>query len=288
MAEDNPRHAVAPPITPSPSRPFATSGARFGFITRLQRLKEHLFREELQELDRKEIETFIRRQLPEGQTSALTAEAITSIADFSGGDPVRVKRLSRLLLEFPDVVASDGEEKPVGSADRATGPPHATGIHNHPRTSDTGVFRTAPDGKPEIAPPRRRQWVWGLAVGILLCLVIGGFLMVAGEPELGAGTEPLPQVIGTTPRAAEEALASAPSEAPPQAEAAWSPIAEPAEEAPSAEIPEPNTAAPAAPAPTPTTPVAEPPLSALELAALVARGDAFVSSRDIATARLFY
>jgi TPR repeat protein len=53
----------------------------------------------------------------------------------------------------------------------------------------------------------------------------------------------------------------------------------------------PYTLAPAALRPivrTPPAPPANPPLSTAETAALVARGDAYVSARDIASARLFY
>jgi Mrp family chromosome partitioning ATPase len=70
----------------------------------------------------------------------------------------------------------------------------------------------------------------------------------------------------------------APGPAPAQSTSAPSPAA-----APSAEAPR-----PASTAPKPAVALTEPRLSAAEIAALVARGDAFVGVRDIVSARLFY
>jgi TPR repeat protein len=209
----------------------------------------------------------------EDAESPLTAEAIAFIADFAGGDSVRVKRLSQLVLEFADSAGSKGD--PAGAADLAKAP----------------LSETAAEEKPQVAPPlHHRRTIRALASGILLCLTIGGFLLVGGKPEPDAGTEPLPGVIGKTPPAAEDASASALIGPPPQAEAApWRDSIPPtADEPPAAEIPEPNPAAAAAPASIPAMQVVEPGASDAELAAVVARGDAFTQVRDIASARLFY
>jgi capsular polysaccharide biosynthesis protein len=67
----------------------------------------------------------------------------------------------------------------------------------------------------------------------------------------------------------------------------------PAATAPATQVPEPELIAPTPAIPptterTPTVPSADPRISAAESVALVARGDAFVRARDVASARLFY
>jgi hypothetical protein len=113
--------------------------------------------------------------------------------------------------------------------------------------------------------------------------------MLSGEPDVGAGIEPL-QVIGETPPATEQAPASVPVEMLPRAEAepGVEPLPVASEAASSAEITEPKTAAPAVqePGPTPSSP--DPRLPAEQLAALVARGDGFVQMRDLTSARLYF
>jgi hypothetical protein len=185
-----------------------------------------------------------RREEPPGnETSALAAEAIASVADFSGGDPVRVKRLSQLVLEFADQARSD----PNGAAD-------------------------PPEALPLAPPPRRGRMIAPLAIGLFICLVVAGFMLVDGKPELGAGREASTEVVGKPLPTPEQGPASALMTALPEAEAAA----------------EPNTVASPGPASTPAMPIVEPQASAAELAVLVARGDAFMQSHDIATARLFY
>src|SRR5215471_5213201 len=88
-------------------KPAAVLLARPSCATRLERLQPHLSREGLashfqfSELGPDEVEPFIRRQLPAGeQAAAFTAEAISAIADFSGGDPATVNRLALLIANF--------------------------------------------------------------------------------------------------------------------------------------------------------------------------------------------
>ncbi len=312
--------------------------ARPAFFTRLQRLNPHIFTEglatrvEFQELDREEIEPFIRRQLPPGEeTSGLTAEAITSIADFSGGDPIRVKGLSRLMLEFADAANSKGRKDPIGAVDQAKAPRNETVIGTSPETVDTGSSGTARVVTRSERPPQgdasaearsyhaahHRRRAWSRRIVILLCPVVVGLFIVSsdnisslvdgaahhiaafGAPDLGAWNNPLrdnvfprmtrnvPLAAGASPRTAAATIVPAEETAPTPPTSSDVPNTAlalvPATKLPPAETP---TAEPTAPSS--AAPLNESPLSAAEIAALVARGDAFVSLRDIATARLFY
>jgi hypothetical protein len=96
------------------SKPAAVLLAHPSCVTRLEQLHPRLFRDgqvshfRLQELDREEIEIFVRRQLrSEQEPVAVTAEAMAAIADFSGGDPATVNRLARVITEF--VVSAAGK-----------------------------------------------------------------------------------------------------------------------------------------------------------------------------------
>jgi hypothetical protein len=269
--------------------------ARPQFLTRLEELHPRLFKEglatrfQLQELGREEIETFVRRQLPPGEAApAFTAEAITAIADFSGGDPAVVNRLARLMLEFAQAADSKRSEKP---ADGAL-PPIDIVTPDEPLGGVRPPAETIAKPK-SIRAPRRRRTAWGVWIGILLCLLAAG-LTVPGE-NLSSLIDSLAQRIPalsppTPPSTADPAKAPAPiGNTAPEASVAEAPLpaaltssATP-ETAPPSETPVPKRAAPAPPVPS-----AEPRQSARETAALVARGDAFLQVRDIASARLFY
>jgi hypothetical protein len=269
--------------------------ARPPFLSRLEGQQPRLFREglatrfQLQELGREEIETFIRRQLPPGEPApAFTAEAITAIADFSGGDPTVVNRLARLMLEFAQAADSKSSEKPADGAQ----PPIDIVTPGEP------LGEPAPQAEVIVEPvstraPRHRLAAWGVRIGILLCLVAAAFTAPADElfsfidnvmqriAALGPPTSPPAAVPAEEPAPVAVTAAKPPAtEAP--VPAAVTPPAPPATAAP-AETPLPKPADPAPPVPS-----AEPRQSASETAALVARGDAFLQVRDIASARLFY
>ena len=85
--------------------------AHSDFVTRAENVGSHLLDEgfaghlRVQQLERDEVEAFIRRQLPPGEGANLfTAQRVALIAITSGGDPVVVNRLARRMLQIePDV-----------------------------------------------------------------------------------------------------------------------------------------------------------------------------------------
>ena len=85
--------------------------ARSDFVTRAESVESHLLDEGLaghlrvQQLERDEVEAFIRRQLPPGEGANLfSAQRVALIALTSGGDPAVVNRLARRMLQIePDV-----------------------------------------------------------------------------------------------------------------------------------------------------------------------------------------
>ena len=145
-------------------------------------------------------------------------------------------------------------------------------------------------------------------IGILLCLCLSVLLMLADRPEFGGRIDGPAQSGGNGSLAPEQVsvsppavVASSPETAPPAAPASieTAPPADPpaapalAETAPPAE----PTAAPASaetgrqavPAAVTADKARAPlPLPAEQITALLTRGDAFVRTRDIASARLFY
>ena len=292
--------------------------ARPPFLSRLEGLQPRLFREglvtrfQLQELGREEVETFIRRQLPPGEPApAFTAEAITAVADFSGGDPAVVNRLARLMLEFAKAADSKVGKKPADGA--------LPTIDIVTAGEPLGEVRPQAEtiGKPKsIRPPRRRRTMRGLRIGILPCLIAASLMVPADNvsslidsvvrriaalspptPPSTAHLAKVPALIGNTVPEASVAEGPLPAAPPPEMSSALPAAALPPETStalPAAVLPPetpsalPIAASPAEmPAPTPAPPVTEP--GALgEIAALVARGDAFLQARDITSARLFY
>jgi hypothetical protein len=133
------------------------------------------------------------------------------------------------------------------------------------------------------------------ALGALATIGLGAVLALHYVTMAGQPSAPSTPPVAATPRAAP--IAQTPPAAPPV------PVAKPATPRPTpsepAGIPQPAassaTVAPASPQP--TSPAASPPLprsaanqrlSPAEIAALVSRGDGFLSAGDIASARLFY
>jgi hypothetical protein len=259
--------------------------AHSDFVTRAESVESHLLDEGLaghlrvQQLERDEVEAFIRRQLPPGEGANLfTAQRVALIAITSGGDPMVVNRLARRMLQTEPNVSAGGLRAKFGQArHRYVG--KSSGNRSIPRPDASAAGD-------EIAPPRvtaRRYAVsLRLPAGIIICL--GAAWLAAGgaleRPDLAA-------VVGLVrdhilPR-------NEPSEAPAGVGTAPAPAA--GMGSPSADVavaPAPPIAAIAVE--TPPEPVAAdgPRLSAAEIAALVARGDAFLAAGDIASARLFF
>jgi hypothetical protein len=215
--------------------------AHSDFMSRAESAECHLLDDGLtvhlrvQQLERDEIEAFIRHQLPSGENaSLLTAQQVTLIAITSGGDPAVVNRLARRMLEVePDVSAL-----------------------------------------PRVTRRRSRTFVRLLA-GIMICLGVVWFTAGTLEPQR------LDVLVGLVrdrilPRI-EHAAAPAGVAAVPSPEAAGSSSVNVA------------SAPPTAASARETTPAADgPQISAAEIAGLIARGDAFLAARDIASARLFF
>jgi hypothetical protein len=202
----------------------------------------------VQQLERDEVEAFIRHQLPPGEGANLfTAQRVALIAITSGGDPAVVNRVARRMIEIePD----------------ASAPPRVT--------------------------PRRYAVSLRLPAGIVICLVAAWLVAGAFEhPDLGAliglvrdrilpRNEPSEAPAGAVAAPSAETTAGSSSvnvaAAPPSAAAAGRTMAEPVT------TPEPASR-PGADGPR---------LSAAETAGLVARGDDFLAAGDIASARLFF
>jgi hypothetical protein len=248
----------------------------------------------VQQLDRGEVGTFIRRQLPteEGE-NLFTAQRVTLIAIASGGDPAGVNRAARRILQTELDVSAGGRLAKFGRAWRqCLGKPSS---------------RPDADGEDdEIPPPRvmpRRHAVsLRLPAGIVICL--GAAWLVAGgtfQPQdLGALVDLardhiLPRIEQAGARSGAEAAPSpvgglgSPSVnltlVPPTATSADRTTPQPGADAgyPGATS---LRAPPSEPAPQPAADGQ--PLSAPEIAALVARGDILLAAGDIASARLLF
>jgi hypothetical protein len=258
-----------------------------GLVPRLEKLQPSLFEDgrairfNFYQLGRDEIDVFMRRQLRQSSAAGgFAVDEINWIADLSSGDPAQVNRLSRLMLELTGGVG--------GSDTRGDSTSHQTLSPSTPR------WRRA------MRRPAR--------IGILLCLGLSVLLMLAGRPEFGGRIDGPAQSGGNGSLAPEQVsvsppavVASSPETAPPAAPASieTAPPADPtaapalAETAPPAD----PTAAPAlaetgrqaVPAAVTADKARAPlPLPAEQITALLTRGDAFVRTRDIASARLFY
>jgi hypothetical protein len=252
----------------------------------------------VQKLERHEVEAFIRYQLPPGEGADLfTARRVGLIALTSGGDPAVVNRLARRMLEL----------EPEGSAGGLLGKLSQSGRRRARKPAGDesiawpGASVTNDNIAPPSPPPRRYSMSFRLSAAIViglgaLWLIVGEF----GSQDLGAlvslvrshifprnEASDVPAYVAATPTpvAAQDsssAIVAAPSRAPPPREAASEPIA------PSAARPGVAPSAQPAPEPAPQPALAEPHLSASEIAALVARGDAFLEAGDVASARLFF
>ena len=244
-----------------------------GLVPRLEKLQPSLFEDgrairfNFYELGRDEIDVFMRRQLRQSSAAGgFAADEINWIADLSSGDPAQVNRLSRLMLEL-------------------TG----GGVGGSDTRGDSTSHRTLSPSTPRWRRAMRRP----ARIGILLCLGLSVLLMLAGRPEFGGRIDGPAQSGGNGSLAPEQVSVSPPAVV----------------------VSSPETVPPAAPASAETAPPADPtaapasaetgrqavpaavtadkarallPLPAEQITALLTRGDAFVRTRDIASARLFY
>jgi hypothetical protein len=259
-----------------------------------------------QHLDRDEVEAFIRHQLPaDEQANLFTAQRLALIAVTSGGDPLAVNRLARRMIEIePGASAGSRRAKRSRSAEPLAKRPGA-----EPRAGGAGEKIAKPQ-----ANPRRRSPTFGLAtiaLGIVaLWLIIGTVgsqhletlvSLVRNRsslpPESHAASAEVPARATTAlplAIAPPDSSPVAPRAPPPNAaadlEAAVPKAPETAAKAAARPPPAPPTAASQPPAPPPPAPpkAAGPQLSADETAALVARGDAFLSAGDVASAQAFF
>jgi hypothetical protein len=213
------------------------------------RLAAHMH---IQQLDRDEIEAFIRYQLPpDGGSNLLTAQRVALIAITSGGDPAVVNRLAHRMFAEPG----------AGLAGAEIAAPRASWRQR------SGIFVCF--------------GIFALIVGAVSSRDLGGLMgnhvlpqndnMVPapGVPGQMALPEPPAIAAGSSPSGIAH-----PSRPPVETEAAMEPVGSG----------RPPAASPSLPAPEPTGLR----LSVDELTALVARGDAFLAAGDVASARLFF
>jgi hypothetical protein len=294
------------------NRPAGVLLGRPGFVSRLEELQPSPFEDgraicfNFYELGRDEVEVFIRRQLHQSNAGGgFAVDEINWIADLSIGDPAQVNRLSRLMLELTDSI-SGSDTRGASTSQQATS--------------------SAPRWRRAMRRPAPIGILLCLGVSILLLLAgrpeFGGRIdapaQSGGDGALAPEQVPVssPAVVAssaeTEPASAETAPPADPVAAPASAETA--PPADPTAASASAETAPPAdpTAAPAlAETAPPADPTAAPasaetgpqgvqaavtadkaraplPLPAEQITALLARGDAFVRTRDIASARLLY
>jgi hypothetical protein len=305
--------------------------AQPGFLARLERpmlrfwLAKRLLvaRLRFQELGTDEIPAFIRHQLSSSEAEgAFTDEAMTAIANVSGGDPTVVNRFSRRLRHVAAAATANG---PAQAAVRS-----ATVAPAERQREERGV---AIVDKPLPRMRRGGSAALKLSTGTVFCLaclgVAAAWLMHPAEETIAVSGTPITEAAAPASAGGSPTSERMPSAASALAERPWSPAeAAPAEEpAPAGRMQEeegssaatpvlaaqPDTTttpgpaasavgtmtaaavpsnAPEASSPisapvalTPTAPLGQ---SAAEVAALVQRGDRMFALGDIASARLFY
>jgi hypothetical protein len=272
--------------------------ARSAFVSHFEGPELHFFEEGLaahvpvQQLERGEVEAFIRHQLPPGEgANLLTAQRVALIALTSGGNPAVVNRLARRMLEIEPDVSAGGWRRYIrkSSGNRSI--------------AQTGASAAGDEITLPRVMPRRYAVSLSLPAGIIICLLAAWLVAgtVESQQHLGAFVGFVRDHI--LPR-------NGPSEAPAGAGVALSPAA--AMGSPSVNVaaaaPSAASAGETTPEPVATSadhsgaapslgstpesapqPVADGPrISASEIAALMARGDGFLAAGDIASARLFF
>jgi hypothetical protein len=255
----------------------------------------------LQHLERDEVEPFIHLQLSaDAGASLFTAQRIALIAITSGGDPAAVNRMARRMIE------SDPGALGNAWAARRSRSPEAFANKSEAVEQSTAAAQTGSGDSEQSPRSRRERPRYGSALGLAtvaigtaaLCLIIGA-----------VGSQRLDSVIAVilhqiSPQSTHNAAqAEAPAHAvtalaSPRAAMAVdrgadiaSPAGPAANAAPIPATGQPSVSEPPAhPSPGPPTPPTPPAsqLSAAEIAALTARGDAFLNAGDIASARAFF
>jgi len=154
------------------------------FLTRAEGTGLHLLDEGLaahlrvQQLERDEVEAFIRHQLPPSAGANLfTAQRVALIAITSGGSPAVVNRLARRMLEIePDVAAGSLPAKLLQRWRRYVRKSSGSKSVVQPDASTAGDEITPPS-----VMPRRYALSLRLPAGIVICL--GAVWLVAGAFE---------------------------------------------------------------------------------------------------------
>jgi len=239
----------------------------------------------VQQLERDEVEAFIRHQVPlsEGE-NLFSAQRVALIAITSGGDPAVVNRLARRMLEIEPDASTGGLPAKLSQAWN----------RRIRKSSDKEAI-----AEPSVTPRRFAVSV-RLPAGIIIGLaVLTAAVLVPQDfrdvfslvrdhvfpdkepPAAPANVAAVPPPVAAAGSSSATVVAKLPHAAP-TSEAKPEPAATGAEE-PTA-LPSPQSVPESAPRPAP----AGPRLSAAEIAALVARGDAFLSAGDITSARLFF
>ncbi|MBV8089649.1 MAG: hypothetical protein JO139_08745, partial [Alphaproteobacteria bacterium] len=268
----------------------------------------------VQHLERDEVEVFIRRQLPAERVSLFTAQRIALMALTSGGDPAAVNRIARRMLES-ELGASEDTR-----AARRSRPPEPFAKKSDAVEQRSAAAHTASSGESEQSPGSRFERprhgsvlrLAAIAIGMAaLWLIIGAVgsqrldSVIAvirhhlslenngnaaqAEPPARAATA-LPSL--TTPVSPYQVTTNAASSDPTTAVDRGADIGAPgrpaADAAPiSSAVQPPVSESSALPLPAPPTPPASQ-VSVAEIAALTARGDAFLKAGDIASARAFF
>ncbi|HKM74134.1 MAG TPA: hypothetical protein VJX94_29420, partial [Stellaceae bacterium] len=238
-----------------------------------------------QQLERDEVEAFIRHQVPPSEGENLfSAQRVALIAITSGGDPAVVNRLARRMLEIEPDASTGGLPAKLSQAWN----------RRIRKSSDKEAI-----AEPSVTPRRFAVSV-RLPAGIIIGLaVLTAAVLVPQDfrdvfslvrdhvfpdkepPAAPANVAAVPPPVAAAGSSSATVVAKLPHAAP-TSEAKPEPAATGAEE-PTA-LPSPQSVPESAPRPAP----AGPRLSAAEIAALVARGDAFLSAGDITSARLFF
>jgi hypothetical protein len=143
-----------------------------------------------QELGPDEVPAFIRRQLRSSDGDGpFTDEAITAIANVSGGDPMVVNRFSRRLLDFPaasagNVLAKANLDSATANLDSATVMSPDGSLNKWDLGTATERLRQnfpAPRPDAQLATRMSRNRAAGLMLctGIALCLACVGLIVTA-------------------------------------------------------------------------------------------------------------
>jgi hypothetical protein len=270
-----------------------------GFLTRAENAASDLVDDGLathlrvQQLDRDEVETFIRRRLPGEVDNLFTPQRVTLIAVASGGDPAAVNRAARRMLQTELDASAGGWRGKFGRGLR----------RNLGKPSSRPAANREDDEIPSPrVTPRRHAVSLRLPVGIFICLAT--VWLVAGNAsqrqDLGAFVgllrdHLLPHNEQADARYGVDAVASsADALGSPSVNLAIAPprdaFADQLPQQPGADGDHPGATSRVAPAPDPASrpAVDRQPPSAVETAALVARGDVFLVAGDIASARLLF